>query len=61
MVLPTRNEDGRKETFIEERKEEMKKKSLWRKAKKGVKKLGNDFSKTPLARAARGKHTEGFI
>lgn len=32
-----------------------------RKAKKVVKGMGKGFSKSPLARAARGKHTKGFI
>ena len=28
---------------------------------KAVKKMGKDFGNTPLARAAKGKHTKGFI
>jgi len=39
----------------------MKKKSLWKRAGKTLKKMERDFSKTPLARAARGKRTRGFI
>lgn len=39
----------------------MKKKSLLKRLGKSVKRLGKDFSQTPLARAARGKHTKGFI
>lgn len=39
----------------------MKKKGFLRKAKKAVNRMGKDFSKTPLARAARGRHTKGFI
>jgi hypothetical protein len=38
-----------------------KKKGLLKKASKAVKSIGKDFSKTPLARAARGKSTRGFI
>jgi len=39
----------------------VKMRSLWRKARKSAKRLGHDFSKTPLARASRGKKTKGFI
>jgi len=39
----------------------MKKKSFLGKAAKQVKKMGRSFSNTPLARAARGKHTRGYI
>jgi hypothetical protein len=38
-----------------------KKKSFLKKVGRQVKRLGKDFSKTPLARAARGKHTKGYI
>lgn len=37
------------------------KKKVMKKAKKAVARMGKDFSKSPLARAARGKHTKGFI
>jgi len=39
----------------------MAKKSLLKKAGKIVKRMGKDLSKSPLARATRGKHTKGFI
>jgi len=39
----------------------MKRKSLLKKAGKTVRRLGKDFSKTPLARASRGKHTKGYF
>lgn len=39
----------------------MARKSFLKKAGKSVKRLGKAFSKTPLARAARNKHTKGFI
>lgn len=38
-----------------------KKKSLWKSLGKSVKKAGRGFSNTPLARAARGRHTRGYI
>jgi len=38
-----------------------KKKSLLRKLGKSLNKMGKEFSQTPLARAARGKHTRGYI
>lgn len=36
-------------------------KSITKKATKVVKKMGFDLSSSPLGRAARGKHTRGFI
>jgi len=39
----------------------VKMRSLWKKARKSAKRLDHDFSKTPLARASRGKKTKGFI
>jgi len=38
-----------------------KKKGFLHRAKRQVSKLGKGFSQTPLARAAQGKHTRGFI
>ena len=38
-----------------------KKKSWLKQASKAVNRMGKDFSKTPLARAARGKKTRGYI
>ncbi len=37
------------------------KRKILRAAKRTVRQLGKDFGKSPLARAARGKHTKGFI
>jgi hypothetical protein len=39
----------------------MKKKGILRKAKKQIKRLGKEFAQTPLARAAQGRHTRGYI
>ena len=39
----------------------MNKKTLYKKARKAVNRMGKDLSKSPLARAGRGKHTRGFI
>ena len=39
----------------------MKKKSYLSRVSKQVKKMGKSFSQTPLARAARGRHTKGYI
>ena len=50
-----------KTTYVQEEEEEKMKKSLWKRAGKTLKKMERDFSKTPLARAARGKRTRGFI
>lgn len=36
-------------------------KKIMSKAKRAVKRIGKDFGKSPLARAARGKHTRGFL
>lgn len=38
----------------------MKKDLVLKKANKVIKRMGKDFAKTPLARAARGKRTRGF-
>lgn len=37
------------------------KKGFIGKAKRFIKNQGNSLSQTPLGRAARGKHTRGFI
>jgi len=39
----------------------MRKKGLLKKARKAVRGMGKDLSRSPLARAARNKHTRGFI
>jgi hypothetical protein len=39
----------------------MAKKSILKKAEKVVRRLGSDIRKSPLARAARGKHTRGYL
>lgn len=39
----------------------MKVKKLFTKGKRAAKKMGKEFGRTPLARAAKGKHTKGFI
>ena len=39
----------------------MKKSKVWAKAKKGFKGIERDFRKSPLARAAKGKRTRGYL
>lgn len=39
----------------------MKKDRILKKASKEIKRMRKDFAKTPLARAARGRRTRGFI
>jgi len=39
----------------------VKKKKFLSKGKRLLKKFGSDFGKSPLARAAKGKRTRGFI
>ncbi len=34
---------------------------LWKKAKKGFKGMEKDFKKSPLARAAGGRRTRGYL
>jgi len=38
-----------------------KKKGLLKRAGNHLKKVGKEFSQTPLARAAQGRHTKGYI
>jgi len=39
----------------------VKKKAFLKRARRFLKNEGKAFSKSPLVRAARGKHTKGFI